>query len=136
MKNISNFRGVFSKDMLPKFINKNESVVINLENYFAGNGTHWVGVYNSPNSDVIEYFDSFGLYPPDTILTYMKTSNKDGCIYNSSEIQDMESIMCGYYVCYYLKQRYLGVCPIDILLQFDQTPTVKNEKLIRNIKVI
>lgn len=133
MKDVSNFRGVFSKDMLPKIINKNESIVINLEDYFAGDGTHWVGVYNYPDSNVVEYFDSFGLYPPDDILAYMKTSQKTDCIYNSSEIQDLDSIMCGYYVCYYLKQRYHGGSPIDILLQFDQSPTTRNEKLIKNI---
>ena len=31
-----NYRGTFSKDMLPKAMNKNESAVVNLQDYFAG----------------------------------------------------------------------------------------------------
>ena len=34
------YRGTFSKDMLPKAMNKNESAVVNLQDYFAGSGTH------------------------------------------------------------------------------------------------
>ncbi len=43
-QHILNFRGVFSKDMLPGALKNNECCVINIQNYFAGNGTHWVCV--------------------------------------------------------------------------------------------
>ena len=126
---ISNFKGVFSKDLLPKIINQNESCIVNIEDYFNGNGTHWVCIYNDHNSKDVEYFDSFGLYPSDVVVDYMKTSQK-GIIYNDGEIQDSNSIMCGYYCCYYIIKRFTGHKHIDILLDFDQEPTSKNEKQI------
>ena len=44
-----NYRGTFSKDMLPKPMNKNESAVVNLQDYFAGSRTHWVCFYMKKN---------------------------------------------------------------------------------------
>lgn len=61
---ISNFRGTYSKDMLPSSIHDSESMIINLQDYFKGGGTHWVAIYNDKNGDTVEYFDSFGLKPP------------------------------------------------------------------------
>ena len=58
---ITNYRGTYSKDMLPKSINNSESMIINLQDYFKGEGTHWVVIYNDKNSNMIEYIDSFGL---------------------------------------------------------------------------
>jgi len=113
-------------------MNKNESIIINLENYFEGGGTHWVCIYNDPKSNDIEYFDSFGLTPPGIILKYLKSSNKKGVTYNSSEIQNLNSFMCGYYCCYYIMERFNGRKPIDLLLTFDQKPTLFNEKFITN----
>ena len=42
MTKYDNYRGTFGKDMLPKTMKKNEATVVNLQDYFAGNGTHWV----------------------------------------------------------------------------------------------
>jgi hypothetical protein len=39
--NIPYFRGVYMKDQLPNKIQKNESMIINLDNS-SGPGTHWV----------------------------------------------------------------------------------------------
>ena len=50
--------------MLPKRINNNESMVINLQDYFKGDGTRWVTIYNNEDSNMIEFFNSFGLQTP------------------------------------------------------------------------
>ena len=42
MTKYDNYRETFSKDMLPKTMKKNEATVVNLQDYFAGDGTHWV----------------------------------------------------------------------------------------------
>ena len=47
MKKVNNYVGTFSKDMLPKKIDKNASLIVNLQDYFAGGGTHWIAIYNS-----------------------------------------------------------------------------------------
>ena len=64
----SNFRGVYSKDMLPKRIGEDESVVINIQDYLDGGGTHWVCVVNQPDSKDAEYFDSFGVHTSDVVV--------------------------------------------------------------------
>ena len=130
--NIHNFTGVFSKDMLPSVMAKSSSCIINIENYFEGNGTHWVCVYNDPKSKDVEYFDSFGLSPPDLIRHFLETTDK-GIVYNDVDIQHINSMMCGYYCCYYVIKRYARVKPLDILLEFDQGPSTDNERAIREI---
>ena len=42
LKGITNFRGVYIKDMLPNRTGEDESVVINTQDYLDGGGTHWV----------------------------------------------------------------------------------------------
>jgi len=130
MENIDNYRGFFSKDMLLKKINSNESIIIYLQSNFDGGGIHWIFVYNDSNSDSVEYFDSFGLVPPNEIVTDMNTSSKN-IIYNDSQIQHINSIMCGYYCIYYLLQRYeSNRKPGDILLDFHDFPSLFNERFI------
>ena len=97
----SNFLGVYSKDVLPNRIGEDESVVINTQDYLDGGGTHWVCVVNQLDSSDAEYFDSFGVQPSDVVVDYMKTSRK-GLVYSDNHIQDVDSIMCGYYVCYFI----------------------------------
>ena len=47
-------------------MNKNKSIIINLQDFFKGNGTHWVCGYNDENSDKL--YDSLGLISPNEIL--------------------------------------------------------------------
>ena len=73
LKGIINFRGVHSKDMLPKRIGE-DSVVINIQDYLDGCGTHWVCVVNQPDLNDAEYFDSFGVQPSDVVVDCRKGS--------------------------------------------------------------
>ena len=79
---IKHFRGICSRDGLPKKIRK-ECGIINVDD-ITGPGTHWVCYRNldggstsrSPQnppaawSGVIEYFDPFGLIMPNEVLDY------------------------------------------------------------------
>ena len=116
--------------MLPKRIEQNESVIINLQDYFKGAGTHWVVVYNKPDHKNIEYFDSFALSPPEEMIQFMKTSGKP-LEYNSGQIQTMDSIMCGYYCIYYILERSRGRKHVDVLLDFQLKPSLFNELFIQ-----
>ena len=130
MTKYDNYRGTFSKDMLPKTMKKNEATVVNLQGYFAGDGTHWVCIYNDEKSDKVKYFDSFGLVPPNEVIKYMKTTNKN-IIYNDSQIQNMDSILCGYYCIYYIEQRNEGRTADEVLLDFHDNPTEFNKKFMK-----
>ena len=130
MMKCDTYRGTFSKDMLPKRMNENESAIVNLQDYFEGGGTHWVCIYNSNDSVHVEYFDSFGLVPPNEIVSYANTINKP-IIYNNIQIQKMDSILCGYYCLYYILQRNNGRRASNILLDFHEKPTEFNELFMK-----
>lgn len=90
---IKNFSGVFMRDTLPKVRSKpTDSGIVNLDLH-KSEGTHWVCYYYN------NYFDSFGLPPPNEVVEYMKTP----IFYNSNEIQDRQSVTCGHLCLYVLK---------------------------------
>ena len=89
---IKHFRGIYSRDNLPKQIKK-EVGVINVDT-IIGQGTHWVCYRNIEKHT--EYFDSFGLKMPKEVETYLNTSNKQ-IIYSGDEIQERLSVLCGYW---------------------------------------
>jgi len=128
------FRGVFSKDMLPQRINSNEIGVVNLDD-FGGGGTHWVCYFNTSQGlekDHVIYFDSYGLSEPEEVKKYLETSGKQ-IKYSSSEIQEFGSVMCGYYCIYVLNQLMKGYSFYDILYQFTHWPSESNEVIIKNL---
>lgn len=84
------FNGIYSKDKLPSHL-KNGFYIINMENEKDGNGSHWVAMKYS--DDEIIYCDSMGFYPP---IEVMKKAKND-VIYNSKQIQDMNSTACGWF---------------------------------------
>ena len=72
MTKYDNYRGTFSKNVLPKTMKKNEATVINLQDYFAGDGTYWACIYNGEKLDKVEYFDSFGLVSSNEVIECIK----------------------------------------------------------------
>ena len=116
-----------AKTCFHKKILDNESVVINIQDYLDGGGTHWVCVVNQPDSADVEYFDSFGVQPSDVVVDYMTQAGK-GVVYSDGHIQDVRSVMCGYYACYFIMERFKGRPMVDILLDFSKPEM--NEKMI------
>ena len=98
---IKHFRGIYSRDALPDRIKRNEVGIINLDSQI-GPGTHWVAYRNSKNG--AEYFDSFGLIMPNEVMKYLRTSGKQ-IFYSGDEIQERDSVLCGYWCLYYLTER-------------------------------
>ena len=92
--------------MLPKQIRESECGIVNLDTV-GGKGTHWVSYFNSPAEKYVEYFDSFGLPPPDEVKKYLFTSEKQ-IIYNTAELQSRDSELCGYYCIYYIRLKNRG----------------------------
>ena len=74
--------------------------IINLDST-EGPGTHWVAV--KITAGFVNYFDSFGLQPPQELLNLCYTFNKL-YRYESNLLQDLSSILYGYYYLYFLKE--------------------------------
>ena len=72
-----------------------------------GPGTHWAAYRNGNKYG--EYFESFGLIIPNEfeVVEYLLTSGKQ-LIYSGDEIQDRDSVLCGYWCLYYLFERQNG----------------------------
>lgn len=77
--NIENFIGVFSRDNLPfrnltKLSMKNWSCIVDLDSK-TGPGTHWVAFRHIKDAHC-EYFDSYGLPPPNEIIKFADELDK------------------------------------------------------------
>ena len=108
---IRHFRGVFSRDTLPNRIRKVECGIINLDSQI-GPGTHWVCYRNIDK--YCEYFDPFGLIMSNEIRLYLSTSGKQ-IVYSGDEIQERDSVLCGYWCLFYLNERQKGNGIIDVI---------------------
>ena len=132
LKDEEGFRGVFSKDTLPKKIKPTENGVVNLADS-DDPGTHWVCYYNRSDLDYVLYFDSYGLPPPQEIEKYLKTSGKQ-IQYNTGEIQQLSTVLCGTYCIYVIKELNGGRNYYEVLYDnFDPFPTKNNESYIEKV---
>lgn len=90
-KDLPNFRGVFMKDDLPSYPNKNECGILNLD-LTSGAGTHWTAYYKKGIKEIV-YFDSFGnLQPPRELIHYLGSNIK----YNKESYQTYNTYTCGH----------------------------------------
>ena len=122
---IKNFGNVYAKDQITTdMIKRDHFYIINLDDmYSPSNGTHWTSLYY--DGDRIEYFDSYGLKPPQII-----SENYD-YIYNSSQLQGYESKACGYYCLFYIYLRYHDYDFYEIIKQFSLVDLDYNQNLIK-----
>ena len=125
--NKTDFIGVFSKSMLPNKLEENQSIVMNLDD---GSGSHWTCIYN--NGKHCEYFDSYGMPPPNEAVKFMKSTGKK-ISFSTSQIQKGNSTLCGYYCMYYINERDNNVNMYDIIYIFDQDMLHNNGNKNKNI---
>ena len=109
---IKHFRQIYSRDGLPHKIRKEGGIrIINLDDIQAP-GTHWVCYRNIDNA--VEYFDPFGLIMPNEALEYFRTSGKR-IVYSMDEIQNRNTVVCGYWCLYYLFERQRGNSILNVI---------------------
>ena len=99
---IKYFRGINSRDNLPEKMHRLETGIINLDD-LIGRGTDWCR-YRNVDKQFCEYFESFGLIVPYEIKNYLKTRGKK-IVYSSDEIQERDSVLCGYWCLYYFLEK-------------------------------
>ena len=109
---IKYFRSIYSRDRLPDQIKRKECGIINLDS-MEGQGTHWV-CYRNIDINMAEYFDPFGLIMPHEISHYLSKSGKK-IIFSQDEIQNRDTVLCGYWCLYYLIERQKGKSILDVI---------------------
>lgn len=91
---------VLNKDLLNTIEPKIGNYIINLQNSYAGGGTHWTAFIIK--KDITIYFDSYGVPPPNILLNFIHRFNKSSkIIYSIDQIQHYKSVLCGYYCLYF-----------------------------------
>ena len=131
LKSLPEFRLVAMRDTLPKKINNHEATVVNLDSD-DHTGTHWTLIYNNPNDkDFVYYFDSFGIEAPNEVEKYLRTSGKK-ILMNSSQLQNLNSTMCGYFDCYVAKELSKGKSFYDVIYKLNQIDSSKNDEFLKN----
>lgn len=116
---VKRFVGVYSRDRIPTPTVFPSFAIVNTD-ASSGPGEHWValGFYK----DHIEYFDSFGLPPMHLSFTngYKKIQ------WNSVCIQEVKSLICGYYCILYVVLRAKRISFERILNHFSTTKLEEN----------
>ena len=116
---------VLSRDMKVPHNHKEALFIYNLEPSYM-NGSHWVSTYVKDN--VINYFDSFGMYPFQEMVDHAKRKNLT-LLHQNQQIQRLNTTTCGYFCLYFLNEMHKGVDYFDLLQVFD-FDTMENEKFI------
>ncbi len=124
-KHNKHYGGCFSKDELKGKI-QNKFYIVNMQNH-TGGGSHWVLIFNC-NPKVCLYIDSFGVVPPVEIERFMSTQRKPWQ-YSTLELQNIQSILCGYYCCFLANMLLQGKSLKQIADMFS-TDTLQNDELI------
>ena len=114
---IPNFKGVFTRDQLPKKIGNKETGIVNF-NTSKEPGSHWVAYFRDGSKKI--YFDSFGQVIPTEIQKYLKTNdeyrkNLPVIERNTDVVQEPNTVICGHLCLYVLDNLSKGVNFQDII---------------------
>ena len=121
------FNGVYSRNNLPKTIQKG-AYVINLDEY-ENTGTHWITLFFKTNEAI--YFDRFGIeHIPNEINKFIGNKNIKSNIF---KLQAYDSIMCGYYCIEFINYMLKGKTLLDYTNLFSPNDFKKNDQIIKRI---
>ena len=93
---IPRFRGIFMRDALPPDPQPIECGILNHDDN-DGRGTHWTCWHK--RGELKEYFDPFGLPPPNEMKDYLRPEIR----YSTDELQSRVGVVCGHFCLYVLK---------------------------------
>ena len=129
---ITNFKGAWPYDRLPKRLTQPYSVVLNTDDHTKP-GEHWVCVYVDANQ--IFFGDSFGRHPSDLSfprrfsMLLRRLTRGRRLIFNDRLIQDLTSQACGLYCLYMLDCLALNKSKRKFFAVFDKD-LVKNDRFV------
>ena len=122
---IPNFKGIFARNEV--MLQKHSPCIINLDE-LENAGTHWVCCVpgeRPQGAGALWYFDSFGMGFP------QEFKSSKPIIWNCSQYQNINSVLCGYYCLYFLHQWAQGKDFYVILKPLSLSDTMQNEKFIK-----
>ena len=135
---------ILNKDLFKTIKSKIGCYIINMQDSDDGNGSHWTGLII--NKDIAIFYDSFGLAIPPDIIHFVRRFNKNmKIIYSIDGIQNIKSILCGWYVLeffyfYYIQNKNCKAYKQLLNIhnnQFINNNSIKNDDILKSkIKLI
>lgn len=125
--------GVYAANRLPLRVNYPCMVIVNTD-VDGQPGTHWCAIYIDRNG-VGSYFDSFGRLPQyynHHHLSFMLRNTRIWT-YNTVNVQDLFSSVCGHYCLTYLLFRYYGYTCHEFIRMFNKNNLLENDKLVKSL---
>ena len=127
------FRGVYARDELPHTVCYCPSVYVINTDHSRGRGLHWVVVYIGLHNEV-EYFDSFGIPPTHpSINDFILRNTLQPLRFNTRLIQNIISIRCGEFCCYYVLMKSRGASMSRIVQVFDTDNLRLNDRRVQKL---
>ena len=105
------FGGCFLKNELPKNVSAKYYIVNLDDSHTNKGGTHWTLLVIRDSRRAI-YFDSFGMPPPNEVVKFLGDRQ---IIYSSNEMQNVNSVLCGYFCIYFMNELFCHKSLYDIL---------------------
>lgn len=124
--------GVLMKDEATHNL-PNGYYIFNLQNQNES-GSHWVALFKKGKRQFY-YCDPFGMPPPETLINLLQCNEKH-LFYNDTQIQNIDSILCGYFCLLFLYMMQQSVSPANNIANFLQLfylDTKKNDKELKKI---
>jgi len=126
------YQGTFMSNSLPKKINDNSAMVINLQDVSSlGPGTHWICCIRFQG--VNAYIDSFGIVPDDDIVKMFKNTGGKS-VFNDSQLQSADSITCGYFSIYIIDKVFEEGKDLKTVLDSMKNIKKNERDVVKNVK--
>lgn len=108
--------------------------IINLDDF---KGSHWTCIFINKFNNAV-YMDSFAMNPPMEVIRFFKNNNCKW-FYNRTQIQHLDSVLCGYFCVYYLFYCFkysktsisLNYINNTILDKFNDDDQTNNDKILQ-----
>lgn len=115
--------GVVTRDKVPKTIASGKFYIVNLDDS-KGTGTHWTLLFNCRPNECV-YFDSYGMPPPESVVTAMTNTRKKTQTYNNVDVQELGTETCGWW-CIYMAEEMLSGKSLLQAVSFAETVNGKD----------
>src|SRR5437868_7173964 len=130
LKHVPNFKDVYARDTLPKWIGTNVGLIVNTDP-IGKRGQHWVAIYRDKDG-YCEYFDHYGIPPLyNEFMDFLTTNSTIGVRWSHQQLQCVDCVTCGFYCVEYIKFRCNGFTLSDLLHSFTLDPYI-NDVIVKN----
>ena len=122
------FLSVFPREQLPKRLPYYPTALIINTDTANLRGKHWVAIFIDKNR-LGEYYDSAALPPPLMIVTWLNRFTSHWKTVVQRPLQNPLSTACGYYVIYFIKERF-KVLHSQVLMQVFSNDVINNDSYV------